>query len=186
MVGQTIDSIALADYPRDRLEIFVIDDGSKDDTWDHIFAAAQRHPDLVTPVRFTENRGKRAALEVGFTRAKGEIAVTIDSDSVIEKQTLLEIAGPFRNPKVGAVAGKVAAFNRRSGIIPRMLHVRFILSFDSIYIRNGILLPWRAVCLSALGCTQSFTTLEPTNFSGRTLHLWRRSRHDQFYSGRRT
>lgn len=132
MVGQTSDSIALADYPRDRLEIFVIDDGSKDDTWDHIFAAAQRHPGLITPVQFTENRGKRAALEIGFTRAKGEIAVTIDSDSVIEKQTLLEIAGPFRNPKVGAVAGKVAAFNRRSGIIPRMLHVRFILSFDML------------------------------------------------------
>lgn len=132
MVAQTIDSIAAADYPHDRLEIFVVDDGSRDDTWEHICAAAKRHSALVTPVRFPENRGKRAALEAGFVRARGEIAVTIDSDSVIEKQTLLALAAPFANAKVGAVAGKVAAYNRRSGIIPRMLHVRFILSFDML------------------------------------------------------
>ena len=71
-------------------------------------------------------------LEEGFRRGRGDIMVTIDSDSVIEKQTLLAMAGPFRDTKVGAVAGKVAALNRRDGIIPRMLHVRFILSFDML------------------------------------------------------
>lgn len=132
MVGKTIDSIAQAHYPHDRLEIFVVDDGSRDDTWDHICAAAQRHPALVTPIRFPQNRGKRAALEAGFTQAQGEFVVTIDSDSVIEPQTLLAIVGPFRDPKVGAVAGKVSAFNRYSGLIPRMVHVRFVLSFDML------------------------------------------------------
>lgn len=132
MVGRTIDSIAAADYPHDRLEIFVVDDGSRDDTWTHIEAAARRHPQVVTAIRFPQNRGKRAALEEGFHRGRGEIAVTIDSDSVIEPQTLLAIAGPFRNPRVGAVAGKVAAYNRYQGVIPHMLHVRFILSFDML------------------------------------------------------
>ena len=130
MVEQTIDSVAKADYPADRLEIFVVDDGSKDDTWKYIQAAALRYPNLVTPIRFPQNRGKRAALEAGFRQARGEVAVTIDSDSVIEPGTLLAIAGPFRKDSVGAVAGKVAVYNRGEGIIPRMLHVRFILSFD--------------------------------------------------------
>lgn len=132
MVGKTIDSVARADYPRERLEIFVVDDGSRDDTWKYIEAAAQRHPTLVTAIRFPHNRGKRAALEEGFRRARGEVAVTIDSDSVIEPQTLLAIAGPFRNSRIGAVAGKVAVYNRRQGVIPHMLHVRFILSFDML------------------------------------------------------
>jgi len=130
MVEQTINSVARADYPADRLEIIAVDDGSKDDTWKYIQAAALRYPNLVTPVRFPQNRGKRAALEVGFRQARGEVAVTIDSDSVIEPGTLLAIAGPFRKDSVGAVAGKVAVYNRGEGIIPRMLHVRFILSFD--------------------------------------------------------
>lgn len=132
MVAQSIDSIAAAHYPHDKLEIFVIDDGSQDDTWQHIMAAAHRHPQLVKPLRFPENRGKRAALEAGFIRARGEIAVTIDSDSVIESQTLLELVGPFRDARVGAVAGKVVAYNRHEGLIPRMLHVRFVLSFDML------------------------------------------------------
>jgi hyaluronan synthase len=130
MVEKAIASIVGADYPRERLEIIAIDDGSKDDTWQFINSASVKYGSLVTAVRFPENRGKRAALAEGFRRARGEIVVTIDSDSVIEKETLLAIAGPFRNPKVGAVAGKVAVYNRYQGIIPRMLHVRFILSFD--------------------------------------------------------
>jgi len=132
MVAQSIDSVARAAYPRERLEIFVIDDGSRDDTWEHILAAARRHPGLVTTLRFPANRGKRAALETGIRQARGDIVVTIDSDSVIEPQTLLAIAGPFRHKRIGAVAGKVAAHNRSAGLIPRMLHVRFVLSFDML------------------------------------------------------
>ncbi len=130
MVEKTIDSVAAADYPEGRLEIFVVDDGSRDDTWEYISRAAKRHPDLVTTLRFPENRGKRAALATGFRRARGEVLLTIDSDSVIERETLLAITGPFKDPKVGAVAGRVSVYNRREGLIPRMLHVRFILSFD--------------------------------------------------------
>ncbi|HET7633961.1 MAG TPA: glycosyltransferase [Burkholderiales bacterium] len=130
MVEKSIDSVAAADYPRDRLQIIVVDDGSRDDTWDWIERAVARQPQLITPIRFVHNRGKRAALAEGFRQATGDVVVTIDSDSVIERNTLLAMAGPFRNAKVGAVAGKVAVFNRRKGLLPRMLHVRFILAFD--------------------------------------------------------
>ena len=130
MVEASIASVAAASYPRDRLEIIAVDDGSKDDTWHHIQRAALRFPGLVTPIRLPENRGKRGALVEGFQRARGEIVVTIDSDSVIERNTLYAIAGPFRDARVGAVAGKVAVHNRRASLIPRMLHVRFVLSFD--------------------------------------------------------
>ncbi len=130
MVAQTIDSVAAARCPRERLEIFVVDDGSSDDTWEHIQSAALRHPELVKTLRFARNRGKRAALEAGFRQARGEVVVTIDSDSVIEGNTLLEITGPFRNPRVGAVAGKVSVYNQHDGLIPRMLQVRYVLSFD--------------------------------------------------------
>ncbi|HEX3098129.1 MAG TPA: glycosyltransferase, partial [Usitatibacter sp.] len=47
MVESSIESVASARYPRDRLEILVIDDGSTDDTWKYIERAAARHPGLV-------------------------------------------------------------------------------------------------------------------------------------------
>ncbi len=130
MVRKAIDSVASDNYPRHKLEILVIDDGSRDDTWEHIHAASMHYGKRLTAIRFPVNRGKRAALETGFRYARGEIVVTIDSDSVIETGTLLAICGPFRNRKVAAVAGKVAVYNRYQGLIPRMLHVRYILSFD--------------------------------------------------------
>lgn len=130
MVEKTIDSVAAASYPRDRLEIIIVDDGSRDDTWAYIEQAAKKHPDFVLPIRFSRNQGKRAALAEGFRRARGEIVVTVDSDSVIDRGSLLALAGPFRNPSVGAVAGKVDVYNRNRGLIPRMLQVRYILAFD--------------------------------------------------------
>jgi hyaluronan synthase len=135
MVEDAIASIAVAAYPGDRLQIIAIDDGSTDDTWHHIRHAALRFPALVTPVRLPVNQGKRGALAEGFRRASGEVIVSVDSDSVIERGALLAIVGPFRDPRVGAVAGKVAVHNRRASLIPRMLHVRFILSFD--YLRSA-------------------------------------------------
>jgi hyaluronan synthase len=130
MVECAIASVAAADYPRSRLQIIAIDDGSTDDTWRHVRRVAARFPGVVETVRLEANQGKRAALAEGFRRARGDIVVTVDSDSEIERQTLAAITGPFRDPRVGAVAGKVAVHNRRAGLIPRMLHVRFVLSFD--------------------------------------------------------
>jgi hyaluronan synthase len=130
MVEETIASVASALYPQERLEIIAIDDGSTDDTWQYMRRAARRFPGRVVTLRLEKNRGKRGALAEAFRRARGEVVVTIDSDSVIEPGTLLAIAGPFSDPRVGAVAGKVAVHNRRASLIPRMLHVRFILSFD--------------------------------------------------------
>lgn len=130
MVEKTIDSVVAADYPRDRLQVIVVDDGSRDDTWRYIQNAAQRHHEIVTSIRFEKNKGKREALAAGLRQASGEIVITIDSDSYIDRQTLLAMVAPFRNARVGAVAGKVLVYNRHEGIIPRMLHVRFLLAFD--------------------------------------------------------
>lgn len=130
LVKRSILSAAAANYPRGKLEIIVIDDGSRDDTWQHIEAAAREYPKLVRTIRFARNRGKRAALAAGFEQAHGEIVVTVDSDSLIEADTLLAIAGPFRDPRIGAVGGKVSVLNRFDSLLPRMVHVRYVLSFD--------------------------------------------------------
>ena len=130
MVQRSIHSCAMANYPRDRLEIIVVDDGSADDTWEHIKRSAQAYPEMVKVVRFPKNRGKREALAAGFRMGSGEVVVTVDSDSIIEAGTLLAITGPFRDRKVGAVAGRVSVLNRYNSLLPRMLHVQYVLSFD--------------------------------------------------------
>ena len=131
MVEKAIHSVAASDYPPDRLEIICIDDGSKDDTWGYIHRAQKAYPHLIKAIRFPQNQGKREALYAGFTQARGEYFVTVDSDSIIASDTLRQIMAPMlQDSKVGAVAGNVKVYNRTRNFLTRMLWVRFILSFD--------------------------------------------------------
>ncbi len=129
MVEQSIRSVVKANYPHDKLEILVVDDGSRDDTFFHMEKLRKQHPQVVRLIRFRGNQGKRAALRQGFENARGDIVITIDSDSEIEPDTLKALAAPFQNPKVGGVAGWVRVLNAKP-FIGRMLDVQFTLSFD--------------------------------------------------------
>ncbi len=182
MVGNAIHSVAAAHYDPRRLEIIVVDDGSTDDTWGHIRKAAAVHGGRVKTIRLDRNQGKRAALAAGFRLGNGEIFVTVDSDSVVSPQSLLALAGPFGNGRVGVVAGKVQVYNRRQGLIPRMLHVRFTLSFDflrayqstfgTVYCSPGALSAYRASAVLAVmdkWLTQKFLGAEVATGEDRAL-----------------
>lgn len=130
-VLNTLLSVAASDYPADRLQIITVDDGSKDDTWQWMRRAEAMLPGRVEPVKLAKNGGKRRALYEGFRRATGEIWVTIDSDSLVDPDTLRKLVSPFtRDARVGAMAGNVRVLNLKEGLIPRMMDVAFTLSFD--------------------------------------------------------
>jgi hyaluronan synthase len=130
MVGRSIRSVAACDYPKAMLEVIVVDDGSRDDTFFHMQYLRREFPDLVRLVRFAGNRGKRSALVAGIRAASGEYVITIDSDSEIHPRTIHEMVTPFLvDPKVGGVAGRVAVLNRDNAI-SRMLEVQYTLAFD--------------------------------------------------------
>lgn len=61
------------------LEIFLIDDGSNDGTWEVIEALAATDP-KVRGIRFRRNFGKAAALAAGFAECSGQVVITMDAD----------------------------------------------------------------------------------------------------------
>lgn len=61
-------------------EVILIDDGSSDDSWNVINQQAFQHAGIVRGIRFRSNRGKAAALAVGFDAAAGDIIFTMDAD----------------------------------------------------------------------------------------------------------
>lgn len=130
-VWDTLMSLANSDYPQEKLQLLAIDDGSKDDTWYWMQQAKERLGDRVSIYKQPENKGKRHALYRGFKLGTGEIFVTVDSDSIVKADTLRNLVSPFvTNEKCGAVAGNVQVLNNNSGIIPKMLNVSFVLSFE--------------------------------------------------------
>ncbi len=133
LVYHTLKSIASSDYPCDKLELMAVDDGSTDQTWQWIIKAKNELGDILKVYQQPKNKGKRHALHKGFTDGKGEVFVTIDSDSIIEKDTLRNLVSPFIvNQNCGAVAGNVKVLNKNRGMIPRMLNVSFVFSFEFI------------------------------------------------------
>lgn len=132
----TLRSLAASQYPRDRLQIIAVDDGSADDTWSWIKTGAEELGDLVTAYRCPKNGGKKHALVEGFKRATGSIIVTIDSDCEVLPDTLRLLVAPFTvDSGVGAVAGNVRVLNKEQGALPKMLDACFTTAFD--FIRAG-------------------------------------------------
>jgi dolichol-phosphate mannosyltransferase len=64
----------------ENVEVIFVDDGSTDDSWSKIQGLAELFPKQVRGLRFRSNRGKAAALQVGFEAAKGDIIFTMDAD----------------------------------------------------------------------------------------------------------
>jgi len=131
MVRVALLSALGSDYPPSKLHVIAVDDGSKDDTWRHIAEVARAHPHRVTAIRQPRNMGKREALREGFVRARGDVVVTVDSDSQLDPRALSEAVAPIvRDAEVAAVAGKVLVLNRYESALTRLLAARFFLTFD--------------------------------------------------------
>lgn len=133
LVWQTLLSIANSDFPHHKLQILAIDDGSKDDTWYWMSKAKKELGDRLFIYQQPQNKGKRHALYRLFNLGIGEIFVTIDSDSIIKSDTLRNLVSPFViNENCGAVAGNVRVLNHKKGILPKMLNVSFVMSFEFV------------------------------------------------------
>lgn len=133
LVYQTLKSIVQSDYPKEKLEIIAVDDGSKDNTLFWMEKAKTDFGSIINIFKQPENRGKRQALYQGFHNSKGSVFVTIDSDSVVEQNTLRNLVSPFiLDENCGAIAGNVKVLNKKQGIIPKMLNVSFVFSFEFI------------------------------------------------------
>ena len=126
-VYKTIKSIMKSDYPE--FHVIAIDDGSTDDTRKWIEKAQSEFPSL-TAIYCDRNRGKKHALAAGIKASHSEIIVTVDSDSTLLPDSLTHLMSPFADPKVGAVAGNICVQNLKRGLIPKLMDIIFVFSYE--------------------------------------------------------
>jgi len=112
VITKTLDALRASDYPR--FEVIAVDDGSTDGTLGLLRAYALRWGRLR--VLTQENGGKSRASNNGIAHARGEVVVTLDGDTLFERDTVRMLArhfvGPDNGRPVGAVAGLVKVGNR--------------------------------------------------------------------------
>ncbi|HPR73410.1 MAG TPA: glycosyltransferase family 2 protein [Bacteroidales bacterium] len=107
-IGATIENKLSLNYPRRKLEIIVISDGSEDRT-DEIVRSFEDQG--VIFLRQEPRNGKTSALNLAVSHARGEILVFSDANSIYDHDALRYLIENFDDPGVGYVTGKMVYVN---------------------------------------------------------------------------
>ena len=131
-IASTLKSLLNLDYPKDKLEIIAINDGSTDKTLEIMKKFRKYGIKIIDK----PNGGKASALNAGLKKAKGEIIVCMDADSIVKRDALKKTIGYFNDPKVGAVASSLKVYKPKT-FWQRMQAVEY---FYNIFLRKVLAL----------------------------------------------
>ena len=112
IVEMKMRNIHELDYPKEKLHVIWVTDGSTDHTNEHLEA----YPD-VEVVFSPERRGKTAALNHGISQVKSDITVMTDANTLVNREAIREIVRCMQDPKVACVAGEKRVMSRQEGEI---------------------------------------------------------------------
>jgi cellulose synthase/poly-beta-1,6-N-acetylglucosamine synthase-like glycosyltransferase len=119
VVGRLLDSLVRLDYPKENLEVVVVEDESEDRTLEISKSYAERYP-WIKVFHRDASLGKGDALNFAFHQSSGEIVATFDADDVPEEQAVKKALRYFNRPETGAVHGFHRTLNLRESIVSRL------------------------------------------------------------------
>jgi cellulose synthase/poly-beta-1,6-N-acetylglucosamine synthase-like glycosyltransferase len=187
VVDRLVDAICRLDYPKDKLDIQVLDD-STDETVEVADAVVQRYAALGNPITYihrTNRQGfKAGALQEGLNTAKGEFIGIFDADFVPPEDWLMRVIHHFTNPSIGMVQTRWTHLNRDYSFLTNveaiLLDGHFVLehggrSRSNVFFNfNGTAGMWRRQAIEDAGGWQHDTLTEDTDLSYRAqLKGWK-------------
>jgi len=137
-IGNTLSYIAKQDY-RGHIRIFVIDNGSSDETSLMALSSGKRLNLDLTVLR-EEKPGKFNALNTGLKHVGTDLVITLDADTLLHKSAVRYLVARMESApeNVCAVAGSVLVRNSRDNILTRMQEWDYFLSIASIKRLQGL------------------------------------------------
>jgi len=187
VMERLLDNIAEIDYPKDKLEIQVLDDSTDEtvqSTYEHIQKIKQTGLD-IQHIRRTDRSGfKAGALKEGLKIAKGEYIAIFDADFLPKKNWLKNTIPYFKDEEIGVVQTRWGHINRNYSILTRIqafaLDAHFTLeqvgrnSKGHFINFNGTAGIWRKTCILDAGNWEGDTLTEDLDLSYRAqLKNWK-------------
>ena len=184
---RVILAAAALDYPRDRLEIQVLDD-STDDTTDRVARVVSqlraRGVDIKHLRRESRTGFKAGALANGLSMANGELIAIFDADFIPQPDFLKRIVGEFVDPAVGMVQARWSHINERHSLLTRAQALQLDAHFTVehgvraatglFFNFNGTAGVWRLRAIEDAGGWRADTLTEDLDLSYRAqLRGWR-------------
>jgi cellulose synthase/poly-beta-1,6-N-acetylglucosamine synthase-like glycosyltransferase len=110
-------------YPKEKFEVIVIDDASTDKTGEKakIFAKNNNFIHVIQRDQTEGGKGKQEALNCGLKHVSGELIYCFDADYYPQRDIIEKLTECFRDPKVGAVQGRVTVLNEPDSLVTRLV-----------------------------------------------------------------
>jgi cellulose synthase/poly-beta-1,6-N-acetylglucosamine synthase-like glycosyltransferase len=134
VIGNTIEAMLNLNYPKDKLKIMVINDGSKDSTKEIIesYAAKDERVVLYDVPKGQGGKGKSRALNLGVKQVKSDVIAIYDADNTPDSMSLHYLVANLISQKdLGGVIGKFRTVNKNRNLLTRFINIE-TLSFQSM------------------------------------------------------
>ena len=158
-IKKTIGSVLRLDYPKEKLEIIVINDGSADNTKQVVEKVIKENKTFDIRLLNKKNKGKGAALNDGLRLSRGEFFICLDADSHVRKDALKKMLPHFSDENVAAVL-PVLKVRKPKNLIQKMQWFEYIINMfykelmgklDCIHVAPGPFSVYRKSILVKLG-----------------------------------
>lgn len=170
VIERTVRSILASRYPN--LSVLVIDDGSTDETVD-VLRSAFHGEDRVALI-CQSNHGKWYAENAAIDLIDTEFFVVVDADTLLDPNALMYLMRPFKDERVGAVAGTVEVGNpinfialcqKLEYLISQSVMRRAYEVFDGILVVPGAIGAWRVEAVRKAGLVSGETITEDADLT---------------------
>lgn len=124
VINRLLNALLRLNYPKDKVEIIVVEDGSTDKT----LAICEKYARKsiggnVKILHKPFSNGKPSALNYGIKHARGEIVAFFDADNVPEPEALMRVCRYFEDPKVAAVQGRTLSINSEENMLTKFVSI---------------------------------------------------------------
>lgn len=155
----TLTSLLKLDYPKDKLTIYVVNDGSKDRTASLVRTFIRQHPAHSIKLFNQRNKGKSAAINHALRNATSAYFVVCDADNLVNPRALTNALHHFDSPTVGAVISAIK-LHRVQTTAEKVQRIEYIFSsfvrtlmstLGTLHATHGVFTVFRTDILRTIG-----------------------------------
>ena len=121
VIRRCLDGILNMDYPKDKMQLIIVDGKSNDRTYEICSEFSKKYPENIKVISEKTAKGKPAALNLALPYINGEIVGVFDADSLPEKEVLMKVASYFNDKKLIALQGRTTSINEKNNALTRVI-----------------------------------------------------------------